>query len=309
MYSYAAYGLKISSELFLPELIVSSHDQAQSDVAIRRGSLMGDARNAELVDGFFRAEEHDLYFFLQQVGGLQASNGTEIVVDALPGAEDRWMRLPLLGTVLGILLHQRGLFVLHASAVEINGGAAVFLGAKGDGKSTMAATLYERGHTLLTDDVVAITSDEKGNPQVLPGFPQFKLWPDSVAPAMGEDASLLPRLAEGYDKCSRLVEERFAAQPVPLRRIYVLSEAESSAAVDSPPYVVPLTPQEAMTHLIAHSHAARFGNHMLRGKSAVRHLTQCAQIVGRVPARWLKRRRSLEALPEVAQLVEDDCAL
>ncbi len=308
MYSYAAYGLKIDSELLLPELLVSSDDQAQPDVVIRRGALIDDPRNAELVDGFFRADEHELYFFWQQVGGLLASRGNEIIVDALPGVEDRGVRLPLLGTMLGILLHQRGLFVLHASAVEVNGGASVFLGWKGDGKSTMAATLYERGHTLLTDDVVAIASDEQGNLQVLPGFPQFKLWPDSVAPAMHEDAAQLPRLAEGYDKCSRLVQDRFAARPVPLRRIYVLGELESSGDEASAPKVFPTAPQQSMSHLIAHSHAARFGKHMLQGKTAGRHLSQCADVVGRVRVQWLKRRRSLEALPQVARLVEDDCA-
>jgi len=42
----------------------------------------------------------------------------------------------------------------------VNGNAVVFLGNKGYGKSTMAATLYARGHSFLADDLVLIVRDQ-----------------------------------------------------------------------------------------------------------------------------------------------------
>jgi len=48
--------------------------------------------------------------------------------------------------------------VLHASGVELNGRAALFLGSSGAGKSTLAAALVQRGYPLVTDDFCVINS-------------------------------------------------------------------------------------------------------------------------------------------------------
>jgi hypothetical protein len=44
---------------------------------------------------------------------------------------------------------------LHASVVDVDGRAVAFLGASRQGKSTLAAALARRGHTLLSDDCCA----------------------------------------------------------------------------------------------------------------------------------------------------------
>ena len=48
---------------------------------------------------------------------------------------------------MGIVLYQRNLLVLHASAVNIAGGAVVFLGVSGEGKSSTAATFVTHGYS------------------------------------------------------------------------------------------------------------------------------------------------------------------
>ena len=57
-----------------------------------------------------------------------------------------------------------------------------------------------------------------------------------------------------------------------LKKIYVLSMGESLS-------IEPMRGQEALAQLIAHSYMARFGNQLLRGKSAIQHLSQCGKLI------------------------------
>lgn len=86
----------------------------------------------------------------------------------------------LLDQLIPRILGQRGELMLHASAVQIDGGGvALFVGRSGIGKSTWAATLYRMGHTLLADDCVLLRSDGFCT-TALPTYPSLRLLPDGV---------------------------------------------------------------------------------------------------------------------------------
>jgi hypothetical protein len=249
-------------------------------------------------DPSFEVVEQDAHFSWEQLGKFRVSRGAEVVVDPYPGVEERLVRLPLLGAVLAVLLHQRGCLVLHASAVAIDGEAIVFVGNKGWGKSTIAATLYGRGHQLIADDIVALDFRDGTSPLVLPGIPQFKLSREAVGPSLGDDYEALTELAEGYDKRGRTVTERFAQEPLPLKSIYVL-------AIGSDLKLKALGPQTALITLMAHSYSARFGKQLLHGAGASKHLQQCSSVLRQVPVYQLERPNALRMLAEAAQLVEE----
>ena len=299
MYCYDAYGLGIHSALPLPELVATA--EIGTDVVIQLGKV--DLSLPETIprEGYFHLSAQEACFFWEQIGTFLVKDGKEIIVEPFPGVEERLIRLPLLGTVLAVLLYQRGFLVLHASAVAINSGVFAFLGGKGQGKSTMAATLYKRGNHLMADDVVALDLSDPRSPLVLPGFPQFKLWPEAAASTLGDDPETLPQLASGYEKRARRVADRFSHGSLPLRYICVLSEG-------SAPTLKPLQPQAAIVQLIANSYVARFGNQLLQGTGASAHLRQCASLVKSVPVYCLERPRSLPLLPAIAQLVEEHLA-
>jgi hypothetical protein len=241
----------------------------------------------------------EAYLLWDWVGAFWVRAGREIIIEPSTGVEERAIRLPLLGMVLGALLQQRGYLALHASAVALNGSVVAFLGRKGAGKSTMAAALYARGHHLVADDLVALYVNGSENPMALPGFPQLKLWPEAAAASLGEDAETLPRLNADYEKRGRTTADRFSPSALPLRRMYLLAQS-------SDPGIEPLPPQEAIINLIGQSYAARVFGKSLRGAAAAATLLQCTHLARRVPFAWLKRRASLEALPEVARMVEQD---
>lgn len=299
---YSAYGLEIYSEITFPEMSSIQPLKAEPDVIIRKVDL-AHADNAEPLSTHHTfPSEQEAHFQWETLGRFKVLHGREIIVETLPGLDESMVRLPLYGTIFAILLHQRGFLVLHGSSVALGQKAAIFLGDKGQGKSTLAASLYARGHLLLTDDVVALQTDDTGNLWVIPGFPHFKLWPDSVTSALGDDPYQLPELAPGYDKRARRATDNFAQEPFQLQRVYVL-------ATETPRSIVTMTPQEAIAQIINHSYTARFGSDLLQGPAASTHFLRCGHLIQQTPPRWLKRERSLEALSDVAQMVEEDIAL
>jgi hypothetical protein len=300
LYKYTVYGLSIDSTLALPELQASAHLSA--DVVIQFGKLNWLPQEVSSEGSYHHITHEKAYCFWDIVGTFLVRNGKEIIIDPLPGVNDRIIRLPLLGAVLAVLLFQRGFLILHSSGIAIDGGVVAFVGAAGWGKSTMAATLYGRGHDMVADDVVALDLSGVGSPVVLPGFPQFKLWPEAATSALGDDPQMLPQLHPQVEKRIRRINNRFVQQPLPLKRIYVLSGGKT-------PQIEPLQPQEAIAHLIGNSYIAMLsGKQFAQGTKAARHLHQCTNLLERVSIYRLERPRSLLLLPAIAQLVEEDIA-
>jgi hypothetical protein len=94
---------------------------------------------------------------------LVAPDGTELLCDPEPGGAEWSTLLPAQALPLAATL--QGFEVLHASGVVpaegavggvLGGGAALFAGPQGTGKSSLAAALLRRGATLLSDDTVAL---------------------------------------------------------------------------------------------------------------------------------------------------------
>lgn len=301
MYHYIAYGLNICSELLLPELKISSAIEA--DIVIRLGKV-----NWLLPDPcpswkYFHFDGDAAYLYWDIVGKFLVRSGKEIIIELIEGVDEGVVRLPLLGAVLAMVLHQRQHLLLHGSAVAIKERAVIFAGASGHGKSTMAATLYGRGHRMMADDVSAINLEKLSRPILIPGFPQIKLWPEAVTAALGDDPEGLKRVHPDLEKRARPTADGFLQMPLPLERIYLLSEGSSV-------HIKPLKPQEAMAKLIGNSFIPMLvGEKFIQSKGAGLHISQCANLVKNVPIYTLERPRSLELLSDIAHLIEEDLAV
>jgi hypothetical protein len=97
---------------------------------------------------------------------LVAPDGGELLCDPEPGSAEWTTLIPAQALPLAATL--RGLEVLHASGVVLDGEAVLFAGAPGAGKSSLAAALLHRGAALLSDDTVALELHE-GAPIAHPG--------------------------------------------------------------------------------------------------------------------------------------------
>ena len=156
---YRIFGLSLGSDFDLPELLPAP-ETICPDIQVLRGTVQHPDAESPGGQGVVSIADGIYQFEIQRVARYRVQHGTQIVVDPAAGAAAGDVRVWLLGTALGVLMHQRGLLPLHVSAVACAEGAAAFCGHSGAGKSTLAAALHQRGLPLLTDDVALVTAEE-----------------------------------------------------------------------------------------------------------------------------------------------------
>lgn len=222
--------------------------------------------------------------------------GREIIVDPVPGASERNVRLFLLGSALGILCHQRGLLPLHANAIVANGGAYAFAGASGAGKSTLAAHFSRSGYDVLCDDVCVISFDEAGQPIAWPGLPRLKLWGDA-AQTFGHDRTALDQAIEGLDKYHVPLPPGRQLEPVPLRRLYILGQSEEGE--DST--ISRMLGHRAMEMVMSQTYR---GCYLAPMGLAAQNFRQCAQLLSHIELYQARRAWGYEVFEREAGLLE-----
>lgn len=293
LWHYQTYGLHVASTRELPELNAASPADAPVDVWVEDAAPLGapketsESGRAVTLRGSPEPSQ-DVYLYWTEIGTLRVTGGHRIHVHAHPGVNPSTIRLPLLGVAFGVLLHQRRLLTLHASAVSIGGVAAAFVGWKGAGKSTLAAALQARGHALLTDDVLALQPDAW---TVHPAFPQIKLREESAA-AIGADS--LDRLAPALDKYALRDPDVFCATSAPLEAIFVLTVADRTGARR-------LSGRHALMNVMAQTYAPRFLGTNGTGPDV---FAWCNALAQTVPVVELHRPRDLRRLEESTACVE-----
>lgn len=301
---YLAYGLRIQSVIPLPELSVVEIGECSepADVVVRKGSEKWPMQSAGQ-EHLFEIESGNTFLFWRDTGAFWVREGREIIVEPAQGVADHLLRPALLGPGLAMLLLQRGLVVLHASAVALQGAgtrerAVGFLGDSGQGKSTMATALHQRGHRALADDTLAVPVPEESAPDgwrplVHPALPHLKLRPPSVE-ALGENLESLSRWHPDNDSYVIGLSDSFSFQPAPLQCLYVLEERPALG-------LQLLDPQAALMKLMEHAYSMR----VLPDDDLADHFDQCVRLARQTPVFSLQRPKDFNRLPDVARLVED----
>lgn len=293
---HQAFGLGIRSCLRLPELLPNGVG-SQAEVEIVYGEVPSELPGALARGVRFQAAKDRLLLIVDGVARYLVESGRRVVIARDPAADDDDIRVFLLGSVFGALLHQRDDLVLHGSAVEIDGHAVVFLGHSGVGKSTLAAAFCQRGHRVLTDDLCVVRPEGGERMVAFPGFPQTKLWLDSL--------KRLDITAEGLSRIRRKLEKRavplvgdFAQEPLPIRKLYLLRPHNKDEMKLNPA-------QGPAKFAILKNHTYRFG--FLAGiDDKVGHFQQAMQLAQQAPMAVVLRPHSPFRLDELVATIEAD---
>jgi hypothetical protein len=217
---YRVFGLTVASEYELPELETITPSELP-DVRIVLGETPSELAGATVCRPHLQIAPQSLLLKVRVAGDFWVRDGNEIIVNPSPEAPSKNIRLFLLGSAFGAVLHQRGILPIHGSALVYRGQALILTGVTGAGKSTLAAALVHKGCKLLTDDVAAVTFDWDGTPWVQPAYPQQKLWQDSAASLKLATGRLIRVMAD-MEKYAVPAVERYHAEPVALTAVFHL---------------------------------------------------------------------------------------
>lgn len=297
-YWFRAYQLMFASSIPIPEMISIDAEQRGGytpDVVIAEGEFPDDLPEALESSAVHEANAEALLLRVAGVGRYLVRGGREILIDPDPAATAHDVRVFLLGTCLGVLLHQRGLLILHASGVASDRGALLFAGASGAGKSTLLAELLRRGYKMIVDDVCAVRFDDESRPIVIPAYPRTRLWADAAA-RFEVDTTNLPRTRPSWDKFERQVPDQFWAHEAFLTHVFHLADPHDGEEF----LLESLPPFEAFTTLVDHTYRGILLDGLdLRAS----HFELASRAAGSVKVLRVRRPADSYRLVELADLV------
>jgi hypothetical protein len=236
-----AFGVELELCFPMPALIVAEKPSGAPDCRltlareeeIDAGWPFAEAQlRSAMSDGAARLEihEHPLAGYLidsSRCGRFRVGrDGADVACAPTDPSGWHWWGL-LIGQVLPLVAALRGLEVLHASAVAIDGRAFAFSGVPGVGKSTLALNLGIAGAPLLSDDVIALRAQQE---RVIaePGSALVNLREDQVQLLeerhIGELGTVLGSSDKVHLRAARL------GPPLPLGAIYLLEPAAPGSA-------------------------------------------------------------------------------
>src|SRR5271156_6346684 len=211
---YLIGGITLISEIALPELLLIQQQSATPHpVQVRLGAVANHLPGAVELDPDCFATPTQYLLNIQGVARYLVCGGREIVVDLAASAPALDVRGYLLGSIFVVLCQQRGLLPLHASAIAGKSGVAAFLGNSGQGKSTLAAHLAQRGFRVLADDVCLIDFMEPSAAMVIHTAPWLKLWRNSLE-SLGRKVEGLDRVFSEDDKYRMPLAPILTSEPI-----------------------------------------------------------------------------------------------
>lgn len=290
--NYKVFGLVLQSEVPLPRGTQVNASECP-DVWVKRASIGSGLDEGCDEGGLWQAAPDRFFIAIDGVAKFLVKRGEEILVERCAESEDAAVISFLLGSVMGALLHQRGLLPLHASAVQTDQGAVLLAGASGAGKSTILAALHQRGYPMITDDIAALELSSEGGVLIAPAFPRIKITAGAAALLSIDVSGSVKHHAKGK---YLLPVSQFASERNRVRHIFLLGftggETVSSRRVEG---------GEAVGMLFRATYRRRFLKGLGRRES---HFSAINQLANDVPITSILRPAMGSSLAEIMGKIE-----
>jgi len=223
------------------------------------------------------------------VGSFElAPDSREVTAFGEPGIDPSALEETFYKTVLPIALHALGGYQsLHASAILLDAvGVVAFAAVSGTGKSTIAAGLNARGHSVWADDAVAFDVRHETPYVACVGLPfQLRVRQGSSG------ASTFLEVSSPKDEASDQSRPPFVALCLLERR------ADAGGEVAE---ISQLSPTDALTAVIRHAYF--FGLRDLERRRQT--MDDYLDLVARVPVLRIRFEANLARLPELLDAIE-----
>ena len=126
------------------------------------------------------ANEKELTFQIENVASYKIQDGAEVYVCPHAISDPDSIQLFLNGSVLGAVLHQRGIMPFHGSSFIFKDQGVLICGNSGVGKSSVVAAFCQDEGRLVNDDITPICFDNE-HIMMVPLSTKVKLWDDAVS--------------------------------------------------------------------------------------------------------------------------------
>lgn len=301
-FGYRGYGLSLVSELELPEFLPAPVvENPDIRICLDARALEIWADNAGPEEEFIAARLGGHLLRVSGAAVYHVTGGREIRIAVEPGADPGLVRLFTIGSAMGMVLHQRGIMVLHGATISRGGVARIFCGDSGAGKSTLAARLGRAGCAVLGDDTMALWNAPAGKSGkwLWQGNRVFKLWEDSIE-AMGLGI-------EGLDRLGNRTDKYYVPNPGADANLATAADAGAELAEilvleegDGPPRIERLDGLRSLQAIAVNTYRPEYVG--LLGREA-EHFRQCGELARDVAVSRLIRPWGLASIDATIELV------
>jgi hypothetical protein len=178
---YEAYGLVLRCDFDLD--IQKSHAR-DVDVVIEFVTELNRPKNLSVTEynkkSVISYNSNYTEFNWEDCGSVACIDGNKVQIEKSSNFDRRIAAIGILSMGLGVILQQKAIVNLHASAVQGPNGALVFAGDSGRGKSTALNFFMRNGMKFISDDICRFDlCADSGTLRVMGGVPLVKCFDDS----------------------------------------------------------------------------------------------------------------------------------
>jgi hypothetical protein len=315
--TYRIYDLCVKSDLAFPEL--PSHSSSHVDLffdladsspaaALDQDWVLVAESALRLGDRPARSTYRNAWGYLIRAINagdfLVAADGGRVICHPLPDAPDDEIWAFFLGPVLAHCCHLRGMQVLHASAVVLDGRAVGFMGEAGVGKSSLAAAFLTAGFPLLTDDVLVVDTSG-GTARAMPSYPALRMRSDALASFFEGSQQFRPAPPD-FDKWWVPVWQSFWNLPCEIAALYLLNGGTPGETPDAGPRVI--QPALSTANAVVSFLSNTFGSSLLDAGMRARQFDGFCRLAKEVPVREVSFKQERDSVSDIQASILADLA-